>query len=61
MKTFLILDEDDEGYRSASPSSQNMQSQACVILWMVDERGLFCTNVDKMSVSMYFKYLAVDR
>jgi len=24
--------EDDEGYRSASPSSQNMQSQACVIL-----------------------------
>ena len=25
--------EDDEGYRSASPSSQNIQSQACVILW----------------------------
>ena len=32
-KTTIFPAEDDDGYRSASPTSQTAQSAACVILW----------------------------
>ena len=32
-KTTILTAEDDDGYRSASPTSQTAQSAACVILW----------------------------
>ena len=51
---FVFPAEDDDGYRSASPSSQTTQSAACVLLWtdFIFWQRFFTFNLENLDDSI---------